>query len=200
MKTYTHLLAASLLATASFPTHAQEQTVEGAQLFLQKVSEQGSTIFTIGTGNSEWNEINVQSSYCRYHRQYTSTGLDASEHRCSDFRESTYVIDAYKLTLMAALTRCTTQVNAPTRSTSTIYPDASGKDYRTIRFNHIPQAPFQIEWGKAAEIEQDGSYVTIRGINPALRFHFASEALATRIAFAMEFLRTSCDSTSGTGF
>jgi hypothetical protein len=53
---------------------------------------------------------------------------------------------------------------------------------------------------KRMNVKQEGTSVAVHGIRPAIRVKLASEPLATRLAYAMEFLRLECDVTSGTGF
>lgn len=62
-----------------------------------------------------------------------------------------------------------------------------------------------IIWRDVAEMRADGRYVLIHQLDPKrgqryfLRIDDPSDSLATRAAFAMEFLRQACDPTAGTG-
>lgn len=62
--------------------------------------------------------------------------------------------------------------------------------------------PFLVNWGSVTEVEQEGVLVTVATPwpRPQFRFNVGSEAMAARLAFAMEFLRSHCDVTAGTGF
>lgn len=56
-------------------------------------------------------------------------------------------------------------------------------------------------WDSIINVKQQGSQVDLVSINRVTeRFDFGSDALATRAAFAMEFLRQHCDRAKDTGF
>ncbi len=194
-----NLLLAAVLLPAAFSARSQQQTVEGAQLFLTQVAEQGGTTFQVDDGDG-WNRVGVQKSYCQYYGYDTASGIRAGEHGCSDFKASTHALDARSLTSATSLSRCATQVKvAVVRGRAFTVKDGSGRDYWDVRLPPQPSS-FDIDWAKVAEVRQDGSTVTVKGIKPAMRFMMASDSLAIRVAYAMEFLRTECDATSGTGF
>lgn len=186
-----------LLATA-MPASAQEQTVEGAQQFLGLIAGQGATRFEADFG-SGWNEVSASKIYCRYYSRYTTTGLLDDGYNCSDSEFSSHRVTPYQLAGMTSLGRCATQVQPQPRNDSNFEVDHGRKNYWKVRANML-QGPVRIDWDKVAEVKQSGSSITVTGISPAMRFHLASEALAARVTFAMEFLRMNCDTTAGTGF
>ncbi|KQY28823.1 hypothetical protein ASD38_14350 [Caulobacter sp. Root487D2Y] len=61
-----------------------------------------------------------------------------------------------------------------------------------------------IIWRNVAAVKAENAYVYVDesagGYQLFHRFTLPNAALATRIAYAMEFLRVSCDATQGTGF
>jgi hypothetical protein len=186
------------LLVAPFPVHAQQQTVEGAHLFLSKVVEQGATTFEIDSG-SGWNTVSADKSYCRYYNYDTASGIRAGEYGCGDYKTSTHRVADFKLTSIIKLMRCSSQISTPEVHAKEIEVDDGPKNYWNVRLPYRKPS-YVIDWDKAAEVKQEGSSVVVRGIKPAMRFNLASEPLATRVAYAMEFLRTQCDATSGTGF
>lgn len=192
------MFSALVLLAMAFNVRAQQQTVEGAHLFLSKVAEQGGTTFQVDGGDG-WNKVRVEKSYCRYYGYDTASGIRAGEHGCSDFKASTHAIDSRSLISASSLSRCATQVRADRAGGREFTVKDGGRDYWDVRMPPQPGS-FDIDWGKVAEVKRDGSAINVTGIKPAIRFLMASEALAVRVAYAMEFLRTECDATSGTGF
>lgn len=185
---------AAIVAQAS----AQQQTVEGAHLFLEKIVEQGATTFEIDDGRG-WSQVSADKSYCRYYGYDTASGIKAGEYGCSDFKASSYRVEDYKLTSTMMSSRCATKIKAPVARGKEINVNDGPRNYWVVR---IPprESSFDIDWGKTAEIKQENASVIVRGIKPAIRFNLASESLAVRVAYAMEFLRLDCDATAGTGF
>lgn len=186
------------LLVAPLQVHAQQQTAEGAHLFLSKVVEQGATTFELDDGNG-WGRVSASKSYCRYYNYDTASGIRAGEYGCSDYKTSTHGVDDYRLTSIVKLTRCATQISTPEVQAKDIEVDDGPKNYWKVSLPYR-RPSYGIDWDKVAEVKQEGTSVTVRGIKPAIRFKLASEPLATRVAYAMEFLRLECDATSGTGF
>ena len=85
-----------------------------------------------------------------------------------------------------------------------------------LKFWSIKGFPYVVNWSKAVSAKQTNRIkveaMTSSGNLPAKQavilttsdatfaFYFPSEELATRVAYAMEFLRMSCDKTAQTGF
>ena len=65
------------------------------------------------------------------------------------------------------------------------------------------EADGTIIWRSVGSVKAEGSYVYVEegaGYQLSHRFTLPNPALAARMAYAMEFLRVSCDATQGTGF
>lgn len=191
-------ICALALLVAPFQAPAQQQTVEGAHLFLSKVVEQGATTFEIDSGKG-WNTVSADKSYCRYYNYDTASGIRAGEYGCGDYKTSTHGVADFKLTSIIKLTRCASQISTPEVHAKEIEVNDGPKNYWAVRLPYRKPS-YGIDWDKVAEVKQEGSRVVLRGIKPDIRLSLASEALAIRVAYAMEFLRTECDATSGTGF
>ncbi|CAN7525520.1 hypothetical protein LJR143_003551 [Pseudoxanthomonas sp. LjRoot143] len=186
------------LLVAPFQAHAQQQTVEGAHLFLSKVVEQGATTFELDDGNG-WGQVRASKSFCRYYSYDTASGFKAGEYGCGDYKTSTHDVGGYRLTSIMKLTRCASQISTPEVQAKDIEVDSGQKNYWKVSLPYRKPS-YGIDWDKVAEVKQDGTSVAVSGIKPAIRFKLASEPLAARVAYAMEFLRLECDATSGTGF
>jgi len=57
-----------------------------------------------------------------------------------------------------------------------------------------------IDFKKLAKAEPVGSVINLSGLAAPFRIRLPSDEMAVRVAFAMEFLRQSCDPTTSTGF
>lgn len=188
----------SIFMVVSFQAYAQQQTVKNAHLFLGKVAEQDAMTFQVDEGRG-WGSVSADKSYCQYYGYDTVSGIKAGEHGCSDFKASSHKVEDYKLTSMNMLSRCMTQIKALMARGKEVMVKDGSRDYWLVR---IPprQSSFQIDWSKTTEVRQEGANVIVRGVKPNIRFVMASEQLAIRLAYAMEFLRLECDATSGTEF
>ncbi len=62
--------------------------------------------------------------------------------------------------------------------------------------------PDGLPWSDVLEVETVGStvYLTLDGVVTRLEMDMGAKSLADRVAYAVEFLRISCDKTSDTGF
>ena len=67
----------------------------------------------------------------------------------------------------------------------------------------FPKGPFLIDWTRATSVTQRGSSVFVNTAGGAIKswvFVLPTDALAARLAYAMEFIRFECDPTASTGF
>lgn len=192
------LALAMLLSPAA--AHAQDgvQTVESAQRFLSQIIAQQATRLDADVGNG-WNRFVVERSFCRYYTYYQ--GAPWNDHLCGDNDKAPYEHRDYSASEATSPSRCSTVLQATSayRTFGSIEEKAGGRNFYMIWPKPL-DPPFTIDWTKVAEVKQDESFVSVRGVRPAIRFKLASEALATRMAYAMEFIRTSCDATADTGF
>ena len=120
------------LLAAPFQAHAQQQTVEGAHLFLSKVVEQGATTFELDDGNG-WGQVRASKSFCRYYNYDTASGIRAGEYGCGDYKTSTHDVGGYRLTSIVKLTRCASQISSSPRSRDAALPMGSSSRARARR-------------------------------------------------------------------
>ena len=89
-------------------------------------------------------------------------------------------------------------------STLAYQPHATVVYGSEARGNYSPHYdPIQnnlIDWSRVVEVLQSGTDIYLTGTAYPLKVGLGSEALATRVAYAMEFLRLECDPTASTGF
>jgi len=120
----TKKICALALLAAACHAHAQQQTVEGAHLFLSKVVEQGATTFEIDNGKG-WNTVSADKSYGRYYNYDTASGIRAGEYGCSNYKTSAHGVADFKLTSIIKLTRCASQISTPAIHAKEIEGDAT---------------------------------------------------------------------------
>jgi hypothetical protein len=99
-----------------------------------------------------------------------------------------------------------------------VYDDGDGFDFQITDMQQNPKnrcvtsfaVPAEtgrkaIIWRDVSDVKADGRYVVVRQLDNQreaynMRIDYQAESLATRAAFAMEFIRQACDPTAGTGF
>ena len=166
--------AAILVATAvSGGALAQPaQTPEGAQQFLGQLAAQGGVTVSTDVGRG-WN-VFVDTMY-----------------------DVTYAYDPSLVRSIQSDSACVSAISFARQ------PDRRGpaaSDGMDPVYGYRGEIIY-LYWTKVTLVEQTGTAVVV--LDPPsypLRFNFGSEALATRAAYAMEFLRMECDPTAGTGF
>lgn len=168
------------------PTWAQpEQTPEGAQQFIQKVLSQGTTTL---------------SQHCCNWPAYDYTEWEDASGRVSrDIVKHQVIVSPSNIRSITSNTACATTVAYTQHFTHPFTGQASQESRQKL-----------FDWTKIAGVIGKGPQVFISSdsemawagplIPVTFRFNLPSEALATRLAYAMEFLRIHCDSTAGTGF
>lgn len=156
------------------PAGAQQaaQTPESAVEFLRTVAAAGNMKFRMTDR--------------RCARQYNYWNTSRSREVCHTF-------DPYRAEIVPSANPCVYTIKwvAPPPYTS-----------ETVDWLHVSITPRSsgeatVNWATLAAVTQDGMVVRVPGRSDAV---FASEALATRGAYAMEFLRNHCDPTAATGF
>lgn len=133
---------------------AQEQTVEGAQRFLDSLARSNQLWQIVAdseqglrrNGSTRWNWVRAQQN------------------------------------------GCTSRVNLGGHVT-----EVTGAQIDVFEVN--------VEWWRWSNIRAIGSNVYVNdSIFPFTMFRFSSSDMASRVAYAMEFLRQNCDPHAGTGF
>ena len=168
------LLMCSSLANAQAPT----QTIQGATTFISQVLSNGSVTVAVQIGGY-WNKKLTE---------YTYDGPRNPKTVYSDGGAN--IILSAKI-----IGECTISISTNTIGTTS----SSNKvaDKYTSQEN-VEQAIF--DFRKLAEAKQDGTNVYLKGLRYEYRLEIPAESLASRVAYAMEFLRTRCDPTAATGF
>jgi hypothetical protein len=188
------LSAFALMSGAAFAQSA-EQTPANAQLFLKQVMEQGGVFLEVDTGEG-FNMAPERLKNCDPGlREYKNPGLD--ENGCKPWTPwKNGRVDKYKVTSSAeeqqAGSDCVTAFHAETNS------GVHKQNSLLIEWSP-PPSPFRVEWNAISMVKQTEAIVALSGPTK-FRFYFSSDQLAARVAYAMEFLRTSCDQTAATGF
>lgn len=208
------LLSGVALIAFSCAAHAQEeQTVAGAQEFLGKVFSQGASKLNIDTGKG-WNRVDAaEVERCMWVDEYG--GFFAGMQRIwrctgrtgpfllSDDESVMWVdIGSWMPNDATAEGACNTriQVNQKGSQVREFKARYDGKQAQFTAWSGTQGGPFIIDWTKVTGASNNGREVHLKDVSPNMYFVLPSEDLAVRVAYAMEFLRTNCDATAGTGF
>jgi len=185
-------LAIGLFSTAGAQT---AQTPEGAQKFLGVVAAQGTTKLYFDS-SSNWSTVYATRKFekCVQEATYDFFGFqNGTRSRCFDDSDSkTINAPARDLKAASATGACSTRFEF-----SDYFQGQRDGDWE---FGPTGRTTYVVNWAKIASVKADGSWVRL---SPPLQgFHLlmASPDMATRMAFAMEFLRQSCDAAAATGF
>lgn len=191
------VLIAILLISLPLLVHAQEQTVENAQKFLSMTLPGNG--YMAGSLRSAFKKtVDIANRKGQGYVEYSIGGeakiVDADAvSRCtskilSDYSGVTvnYVVKrSYYGSVVSRRTDKLTEALSKTFSQSTIIGRPDGFSWSEIKF-----------------VRSDGGNVDLLFSENeiASTIYLRSEDLAKRVAFAMEFLRISCDKSAGTGF
>jgi len=185
------LLVVAVLCGSSSTASAQEQTIEGAQKFLSMAlpgNPYQSPFFT--TAFEAWGSSERQYKY--------SGAAPVTEAVVAGHCRTTIRHD---ITGLFVQTR------------QRLY-DISEQG-RWSYWNHLPTHNFypaervsgaiasdEISWADVKEVKANGAQVLFlqNGHNHHTALNLGAADMAARVAYAMEFLRVSCDKTAGTGF
>lgn len=207
------MLVALVFAVCGGANAQAAQTPAGAQDFLGKVLAQGTSSLNVDTGKG-WNRVGAaEAERCMWNEEFGGffTGMQRV-WRCTKGSGSFLMIDdpsqmwinvgAWTPRGAVAEGECRTRVQVDHKGSQ--YREFKARaDGRTADFTAWsgPQSgPFLIDWSRVAGTTSNGREVLLKGVTPAMSFVLPSEELAVRFAYAMEFLRLSCDATAGTGF
>lgn len=184
----------TVLALIAGLAQAQDQTVEGAQKFIASMAEEGALTVTVGG--------------------YTvSRRVAIDPHGSTRRLDETFSPDKVSSTM--ATSPCSTmfqvELKSPTvRSVNYTYRDRGGDAERMSEDLYHPKSlmgtrttfSFAIDWAKIPSVEKKygRSVSLINNDGEAVEIEVASNDYATRLHYAMEFLRIKCDKKSATGF
>lgn len=168
---------ASVCAVAVAPLAAQpQQTPAGAQSFIKQIVGQGGSKIAHDFG---WGMNLAGYSFC-----------PNTTHMCSADRPRA-VPSNLLISARHADSVCVTVFEA--RRLEEHEYDRSNSS-RGMTFWTFEQPTYKVvDWGKVAEVKQSGPDIWVRQPGHDLKLTLGSDALAARMAFAMDFLRQRCD-------
>lgn len=181
---------------------AQDQTVEGAQKFIAGIAEEGGMTLTM-FGNSVNKSIQVNDS--GDHKVFSKTfppdkvSRTEAANPCKtnfyvDLNSPTSSID-YTWRGVIFPTFTTPGRNYSEQKSETVYHPQSKSGTRTSYVH-------EIDWAKVPAVEKSyGTNISmVDGEGFEVKIIVRSNDYATRLHYAMEFLRIKCDKKSATGF
>lgn len=190
MKTVISILmcSATLLGLA-VPAHAQEQTVEGAQKFLQVLASQGHLTLSRRSEGHSWDIF---------------TWVDDTK---TDGRIYSKSMSELKVASVTSAARCRTAFNVNYFDYEVTY---SGSTMMPPRMTSDGPQNITINWEKVAAAVREGNSIVLQGNDyrtdmsfdgyTQYRINLPTEDLAKRVEYALEFIRMSCDPAAATGF
>lgn len=181
----------AVAAVLPFAASAQvEQTVEGAQAFLELITSQENAQIDERIDDEQKLRPHYRPSRLDYRQAFQDYECQNNGWTETCFRVVS--IPAGKLKSISAPRRCRLAIkhDAPT-------PDLN-------RRWSLHEQNFHTDWHRVSDIRADGPLVyfkpSIPGLTADMRITFSSPSTAARVAYAMEFLRVHCDPTAATGF
>lgn len=174
---------ASFLALSVSTASAQNnQTPEGAQQFIAIIAANGSTSTRIPLYAGGMNA--VRDSEQQYSRSCSTDfwGGRTCKSVTAGRRYFTRTLDPIAVVGSGSTDVCVT--------TFTIVPP----------YSEEPKIPptFTVDWKRVTKVQPNAEWVNLSG--QQVEFRLSSSDLATRVAYAMEFLRQHCDPAAATGF
>lgn len=186
-------LALGLAIGLGGAAHAQTQTAANAQKFLSVIAGQQTSRVDVASGgswNQTWGKRTKNKCTSEYYYDFWGT-RQGPRTRCWDEDDSRNISGPSPLLTGATpITDCLTEI--------TYRDDSTYFDGYTI--TALGEQKTRIDWSKVAKVQQDGATVLLSPNLPMVRFRLSSDDLAKRAAFAMEFLRQTCDAAAATGF
>ena len=170
------ILVAAALAFPATLSGQVSQTPDGARQFLLQVLS-ANNVGMAEKSEGYWNLVSRIVTTSTSDREYKSDGPDNLIETAAKKDDCTFYL--------------TTSV-APNSSENTARADVS--------IHRHSVGYMEIDFRKLAKAELNGALIYLHGLPEAYRVRLPSDEMATRVAFAMEFLRQSCDPTAGTGF
>ncbi len=193
------LMAVAILA-ALLPGggHArQDQTIDSAQKFLTQVFGAGGVTFS-HDGGQGFNPVSQQIWRCAW-TMTDAGGLFSGPTygtQCNVTGWDYWTAPPYTDARYASTAVCAGEMTGGQPS----YAREVVNGQRKYTREQIGSGAAPLNWARIAEVKQYGLQITIVGGGTRQTVNLPSEALATRVAYAMEFLRQNCDPTAGTGF
>lgn len=191
------LLLLSLLPWAAQATSAPGQSVEGATTFLGLLAERRDLALNhcqVGQDDRHCAGAVDQGARClRYRNNHC---VSTSSGKWMPFPEM-------QITAAAVPSRCQTRFTHMTHRLVGDNPNVA-EDARIEAYGPIHTT---YDWSRISDVRTQGRQVSFKhphpnnsGFQQPSRLTVSSADLAARVAYALEFLRMHCDSTSRTGF
>lgn len=196
-------------------TYGQDgQTIAGAQQFLNKIFAQGTTVINLDYGLGTNNVVGTEAHTCVPHwmggNRYEWKCQDGIDYMVNTFsvaglnaNQKAFVsIGPYKLTGSESKGDCSTSIKVEPKGSKKRefkFMTENGEVFGSVTFAGEGR-PIFIDWEKTSGVTADGTEVHFSGVSPKMYLTLPSEEYASRVAYAMEFLRISCDPAAGTGF
>jgi hypothetical protein len=189
----------AILAALSTPAVAQEapkQTVEGAHRFLKTVAEQHGLAFEFYNPTSD-----LYGNHVRWTGQHANTAAPVGGTKGFPAMQAMDVVGA----------KCASTLVGkgwPSGTSERVLDDIKGprndnlRLSRHIHFNvHLDEPPkdLTVNWSRVPGINREKHSARITLVKVG-RVTAPTVELATRVQYAMEFLRNACDPTASTGF
>lgn len=181
---------ALMLALLTPPAVAQvKQTAEGAHQFLAITTAAGGVDGFVDAGPGE-NAVNAYYSAC-----------NRQSGTCGGRQYVTWNAPAYKAVNYKYMNACKGSVIANSPYYESMWDEnRSYPNYRMYYAPPLANLDRILDWSKVVLVQRVENSITIKEGNLSYRFVLPGVDIATRMAFAMEFLRIDCDPSASTGF
>jgi hypothetical protein len=203
MKRMTAMVAAVALTTFSaMAQEAPKQTVEGAHNFLSLISDQGNMKIELfsadmaGYSNFVRGSIEFSAAPGRSYAGGSKSRSGSASYSISPlavkYVQRTKCAGTFQLD-SAAIDARREKALRDIKGMDTQYEHVEGYSLGTLSTSQA------MDWMKIAGVKRENksSFVVVPGV---AKFTLPSEELATRVQYAMEFIRNACDATAATGF
>lgn len=179
--TFKYVALALAVSLSGGTAHSQEQTAENAQKFVAQIAGLGQMAYAYRHDRDTFEQTFYQ---------------DASVDYRGDEPPKRYFNK-----IIAPIW----DVTSSNRCLTTFKYKSTNADWVETRYLiRTRDAERSMAWRSVAAVQQVGQQVHVRTAtaygNQYDRFDLPSQDMAKRMAYAMEFLRVSCDATQGTGF
>lgn len=175
----------------------QEQTVDSAQTFLTQVFGAGGITFS-HDGGQGYNPVYQQIWRCAWTMTDAGGFFSGPTYgtQCNVTGSDYWTAPPYTNARYASTAPCSGRMDGG----QPYYDREVRNGDRKYTRGDLGAGAAVVNWAKVAEVKQYGLQVAIVGGGMRQTVNLPSDALAARVAYAMEFLRQNCDPTAGTGF
>ena len=182
---------------------AQDQTVEGAQKFIEGMAEEGGLTITLFGNSVETSiQVNDEGRYQQYSNTFTPDKVSNTKASGPCSTRFYVVLNSPTVKSIDYTWRGTTdysflngiQTYSEQKSKNVYHPQSRDGTRTTYTL--------EIDWGKVPAVENNyGSSISfLDAAGNKVEMFVKTKNYATRLHYAMEFLRLKCDKKSATGF